>query len=300
LPEAPPSPARRCARSRATQCAPNFSLLLLFLLFSLALLVPTPALAARIREPAAILQRAESVLAEDLTAWSAAAGLVWPPERVVIRIFKQERELEIWAGAGDGSPLRLVRTLPVCAMDFLPGPKLAQGDGRTPEGFYHPEFGYDSQCWWMWMDLDAVDATGEVGRGSCFKMCIEYPNALDRKRSRALGIQDPGGAICIHGNCVSIGCASLSNRDFLAVFTFARHHLAARHGPLQVHLFPFRFDQVGPEQLDALLRANPPTSTLGERELRLFWDNLKEGFERFNLDPRPLSVRVGENRYLFD
>jgi murein L,D-transpeptidase YafK len=59
------------------------------------------------------------------------------------------------------------------------GPKVEEGDGRTPEGRYR---------------LDWRNPESRFHRS----LHISYPNRRDRERARALGVS-PGGAIMIHG-----------------------------------------------------------------------------------------------------
>lgn len=59
------------------------------------------------------------------------------------------------------------------------GPKIKDGDGRTPEGTYK---------------IDYRVSDSRFHRA----LHISYPNSLDMKRARALGV-DPGGGIMIHG-----------------------------------------------------------------------------------------------------
>ena len=59
------------------------------------------------------------------------------------------------------------------------GPKRQEGDGRTPEGDYV---------------IDRFDAGSYFHRA----LHISYPNAADRRRALAMGV-DPGGRIEIHG-----------------------------------------------------------------------------------------------------
>jgi len=59
------------------------------------------------------------------------------------------------------------------------GPKVRQGDGRTPEGRYV---------------LDTRNAHSAYHRS----LHVSYPNAADRKRAAQLGVA-PGGDIMIHG-----------------------------------------------------------------------------------------------------
>lgn len=59
------------------------------------------------------------------------------------------------------------------------GPKLREGDDRTPEGVYR-------------IDYRMPDSTYHLA------LHISYPNATDRKRARRRGVP-PGGDIMIHG-----------------------------------------------------------------------------------------------------
>jgi len=53
---------------------------------------------------------------------------------VFIRIFKAERELELWMGKAER--FTLIKTYPICAFSGALGPKLMEGDRQSPEGFY--------------------------------------------------------------------------------------------------------------------------------------------------------------------
>ncbi len=193
------------------------------------------------RAPKAIQDRIEKLAGHQFATWSREANVDYPPERVELRVFKAARELEIWAANGDDA-LKPIARLDVCALDDKPGTKLRQGDGKTPEGRFRAHALYPSRYYWMWMKLDpeSIDEPGRPGTGSAFRLCLDYPRKEDRARSRAKGFAIPGGGICLHGNCVSDGCVSFTNRDFLAVFAFAMHHDRKRHGPMVVDIRPSR------------------------------------------------------------
>ena len=105
---------------------------------------------------------------------------------IFIRIFKLERELELWAR--QGSRFELIRIYPICYFSGQLGPKLREGDEQTPEGFYFvtPE---------------------QLNPNSRFHLSfnIGYPNRYDRAHGRT------GAAIMVHGNCVSIGCFAMTD-----------------------------------------------------------------------------------------
>jgi len=235
------------------------------------------------------------MVGSDMKGWCNAKGVSYPPDDVLFRVFKQEREIEIWAKSEGAASMQLVRTVPICSMDFLPGPKLEQGDGKTPEGFYYikrKSFGTSSAYYWMWMCLDdaRIDSEGEPGKCSCVKICIDYPNDVDKFRSRkGLGISDPGDGICIHGNCITAGCVSFKNRDFLSVYGFAALHHRSKNDDLQIHIFPFRFKG---KDLAAVPIDPDIGSRLGTDKTRRFWRNLKTGYELFEATGLPLKVQT--------
>src|SRR5262245_19369539 len=53
---------------------------------------------------------------------------------IYIRIFKLERELEVWLD--QGNRYLLFRKYPICTFSGELGPKLREGDRQSPEGFY--------------------------------------------------------------------------------------------------------------------------------------------------------------------
>jgi len=289
----PLGPIRRWCSAAAVRRSAVVALLAAVLLSTGAALAKDP------RDPGAILAAVDAIVKPEVEAWCRDKGIVYPPEAVLLRVFKRERELEIWAKNRDHKAMQLLHRSPLCAMDFSPGPKLVQGDSKTPEGFYSPSFMYESANWWMWIDLAQVSAPGVVGKGSAFRMCIDYPNALDRERSRAAHHKDPGGAICVHGNCVSIGCASLENRDFLPVYALARHHDARTFGRLQLHLFPFRFGEVAAAERAALAVQYVHHAAFASTALLRFWANLEQGYDVFNTSANPLVVRMEAGGYVF-
>jgi murein L,D-transpeptidase YafK len=92
-------------------------------------------------------------------------------DRIVV--LKSERRLLLQRGGS------ILATFPVALGAQPTGPKLQQGDARTPEGLYH---------------IDAVNPHSRFHRA----LHISYPNAEDLRRARAAGVP-PGGDIEIHG-----------------------------------------------------------------------------------------------------
>ncbi|HBS87241.1 MAG: hypothetical protein A2W91_03405 [Bacteroidetes bacterium GWF2_38_335] len=244
-------------------------------------------------------QRIEALVGSSMKKWCEDKGVAYPPQYVMYRVFKYDEEIEVWAGKSNTDSLTLIQTFRICAMDKFPGPKNTEGDGKTPEGFYSCSNLYGSSYGFMWIKLNTgdVDEYGEVGGGSSFKLFVNYPNNVDRNRiTRNFPGRKTGGDICIHGNCVSAGCISFKNRVFLAVYGFQRKHNSAKYGNIQIHIFPYRFDKHNAETFFEY----SDYMALDKEVLIKFWDNLKEGFDKFNETHKPLKVTQSGEKYLFN
>ncbi|HXB72418.1 MAG TPA: L,D-transpeptidase family protein [Candidatus Acidoferrales bacterium] len=88
-------------------------------------------------------------------------------------IHKSRREMLLLAGEA------VVRQYRIALGRNPVGPKLQEGDGKTPEGRY------------------AIDRRNAKSAYH-LSLHISYPDAADRDRARAAGV-DPGGDIMIHG-----------------------------------------------------------------------------------------------------
>lgn len=243
-----------------------------------------------------IIARIEKMVGKTMQYWTEKAEVNYPPKCVVFRNFKLESEFEIWGGNTD-KDLKLIKTFEVCAADFQPGPKLKQGDYKTPEGFYELRTLLDSRISWMWINLDdeQLDDRGAVGEGSSFKLFMPYPNSYDRKRTRdnlGKGVST-GGEICLHGNCASAGCISFRNNLYSAVYLFAQHHNNSKYGNPTIHSFPFRFTERTKKYY-----ADKAEGMNTENALN-FWADLEKGYTKFNENPKRLRWSVTESGYKF-
>jgi murein L,D-transpeptidase YafK len=90
-----------------------------------------------------------------------------------VLVLKSAHQLQL---INDGKPLKTYRI----SLGKNPrGPKLMEGDKRTPEGFY-------------WIDWRKTSNNFNLA------MHISYPNITDSARARREGVE-PGGMIMIHG-----------------------------------------------------------------------------------------------------
>ena len=113
-----------------------------------------------------------------LRAMIEAKGLAYPPKAILLRAFKKESTLELWAASSEPGPYVLLKTYGICATSGVLGPKRRSGDAQVPEGFY---------------DLDFFNPQSNF----YLSMHINYPNAADS----ILGYRpNLGGTIYLHGN----------------------------------------------------------------------------------------------------
>ena len=171
------------------------------------------------------------------------AGFTTMPDYISLRVYKTNGILEVWGGTNRTDPLKRIASYDVCAMDFLPGTKIMQGDERTPEGSYELTFINSSKNWWMHVNLSAdhLDDPGNVKKDPAFYVCTDYPNAFDKAVSKSTGAKSPGSGICIHGNCVSAGCVSMKNHDWIEIYYWLSRHNTELYGKPRAHILPFQY-----------------------------------------------------------
>lgn len=251
---------------------------------------------AKERSSVFIKDRLEKLVGASLKDICVEKGLAYPPKFVLFRAFKMEKEFEIWAANKRSDKLQLILTLPICAVDNQPSPKLEQGDGKTPEGFYNSSILYGSQADFMWIKLNnkEIDTYGSVGYGSSFKICLDYPNSLDKNQTKKImKHSNPGSAICVHGNCVSIGCISFENKNYLPLFLIAANHNEKLYGKIKIHIFPFRFTD------ELKNKYSKKESRLSENQVLGFWSNIEEAYNLFEKNNKALKINVLNNKYIF-
>jgi murein L,D-transpeptidase YafK len=189
-------------------------------------------------------------------------ALAYPPRAILLRAFKQEGLLELWAAGGADRPYALVHEYRICTSSGTLGPKRRFGDEQVPEGFY---------------ELDWFNPQSNF----FLSLHISYPNASDR----ILGShKNPGGDIFLHGNCASIGCIPITDDGIKEVYWLAVlvHDQDQQHLPIQV--YPARLTDGG---MKALATSHP-----NQAALIAFWTNLKQGYDFFEKNHRPARIKT--------
>lgn len=182
---------------------------------------------------------------------------------ILIRIFKESSELEVWKQQRDKKYARL-KTYNICRWSGKLGPKIAEGDRQAPEGFY-------------------TVTPGQMNPKSSYYLAfnIGYPNSFDRAHGRT------GTHLMVHGACSSAGCYSMTDEDAGELFALARDSFRGGQRAFQIQAFPFRMT---PENM-AKHRDDPNIA---------FWKMLKVGSDHFELTRAPPKVDVCEKRYVFN
>ncbi|MEO7221699.1 MAG: murein L,D-transpeptidase family protein [Devosia sp.] len=186
-----------------------------------------------------------------------------PGQAMMIRIFKQTNEFEVWKRTKAGT-FKLFKTYDICAYSGTLGPKVQEGDRQAPEGFYNITPGLMNPHSNYYLSFN----TG-------------FPNKFDRALNRT------GSELMVHGDCSSRGCYSMTDEAIAEIYALVRESLAAGNSAVQLQIFPFRMT---PQKL-ALYSTNPNID---------FWQNIKEGYDRFELAKVPPAWDVCEKKYVFD
>jgi murein L,D-transpeptidase YafK len=197
------------------------------------------------------------------------AGLTYPPGALLLRVFKGEDKIEVWAGPAQGQPLQKVQEYQVCARSGGPGPKRKSGDLQVPEGFYR---------------ISTLNPASSYH----LSMRVDYPNEADRARARKAGVKALGGDIFIHGECVTIGCLPITNGPIEELFVLAADTKKGG-APIDVHLFPAR---PGTDAWKGLL------GHVTDPALEAFWRSLEAPFATFEKSHVvPKTVAKGDGSY---
>ncbi|OYW37189.1 MAG: hypothetical protein B7Z45_05630 [Azorhizobium sp. 12-66-6] len=186
-----------------------------------------------------------------------------PSSPILVRVFKQEAELEVWKQTTTGT-FALLKSYPICRWSGELGPKVKVGDRQAPEGFY-------------------TITPGQMNPNSNYYLSFNlgFPNAFDRSYGRT------GEFLMVHGDCSSAGCYSMTDEQMAEIYALARDSFAGGQRSFQVQALPFRMT---PTNM-AKHRNNPNMP---------FWKNLKEGADHFEVTQREPKVNVCERRYVFD
>ncbi|MEL7047875.1 MAG: murein L,D-transpeptidase family protein [Pseudomonadota bacterium] len=180
---------------------------------------------------------------------------------LLVRIFKSEAELEIWIQKN--GRFEHFATYPICHWSGTLGPKLAEGDKQSPEGFYN-------------VTRRLLHRSGRWPQS----LNLGFPNAYDKSLSRT------GSYLLVHGGCSSVGCYAMTNPVMEEIYALTRAAIKAGQRNVPVHVFPFHMT-------DENLAKHKSSKWYG------FWENLKGGYDAFNRTRHAPLISVCDGRYVF-
>jgi murein L,D-transpeptidase YafK len=182
---------------------------------------------------------------------------------ILVRLFKQEAELEVWKQNRSGQ-FALLKTYPICRWSGDLGPKVREGDRQAPEGFYSI-------------------TPGLMNPQSAYYLSFNtgYPNTYDQ----ALG--HTGSQLMVHGDCSSRGCYAMTDEQIAEIYSLGRESFFGGQKAFQFQAYPFRMTPLNM----AKHRNNPNMA---------FWKMIKVGYDHFELTRQEPKVTYCEKKYVFD
>jgi murein L,D-transpeptidase YafK len=182
---------------------------------------------------------------------------------ILVRLFKQEAELEVWKQDRSGR-FALLKTYPICRWSGDLGPKVREGDRQAPEGFYSI-------------------SPAQMNPQSAYYLSFNtgYPNAYDK----ALG--HTGSQLMVHGDCSSRGCYAMTDEQIAEIYSLGRESFFGGQRAFQLQAYPFRMTP-----LNMAKHRNNPNMP--------FWKMIKEGYDHFEVTRQEPKVDFCEKKYVFD
>ena len=182
---------------------------------------------------------------------------------ILVRLFKQEAELEVWKQDRSGR-FALLKTYPICRWSGDLGPKVREGDRQAPEGFYSI-------------------TPAQMNPQSAYYLSFNtgYPNAFDKALGRS------GSQLMVHGDCSSRGCYAMTDEQIAEIYSLGRESFFGGQRAFQLQAYPFRMTPINM----AKHRNNPNMP---------FWKMIKEGYDHFEVTRQEPKVDFCEKKYVFD
>ncbi|MEX0347729.1 MAG: L,D-transpeptidase family protein [Rhizobiaceae bacterium] len=209
-----------------------------------------------------IAPKAEKPLPEKIVMSMKAKGMT-RSSPIMVRIFKEEGQLEVWKQKDTGR-YDMIANYDICKWSGKLGPKYREGDRQAPEGFY------------------TVNQAQMNPRSSYYlAFNIGFPNTYDRANGRT------GSHLMVHGACSSAGCYSMTDEQISEIYAFARDAFRGGQRAFQVQAYPFR------------MTAENMARYRGDPNFK-FWQMLKEGHDHFEITKVPPKVDICERRYVFN
>lgn len=180
---------------------------------------------------------------------------------VFIRIFKLDMLMEVWVKNKSNKTYTLWKNIEVCALSGEAGPKRKEGDGQVPEGFYN---------------IDLYNPTSNY----YLSMRVSYPNASDKILGKKGSL---GGAIMIHGNCVTIGCVPITDEKIKELYPLCLES-ANSGGKVKTEIYPCK---PGTDKMKKLQNAYA-----NNKDFIQLWESLTEAYNYFERNKYQPTIKV--------
>src|SRR4030088_2860571 len=182
---------------------------------------------------------------------------------ILVRLFKQEAELEVWKQDRSGR-FALLKTYPICRWSGDLGPKVREGDRQAPEGFYSI-------------------SPGQMNPQSAYYLSFNtgYPNAFDKALGRS------GSQLMVHGDCSSRGCYAMTDEQIAEIYSLGRESFFGGQRAFQLQAYPFKMTPLN--MAKHRNNQNMP-----------FWKMIKEGYDHFEVTRQEPKGDFCRKKYVFD
>ncbi len=184
---------------------------------------------------------------------------------ILLVAYKELDTLEVYAKSKWQKTYKKILSYKICARSGVLGPKRKAGDYQVPEGFYYINRFNPASKFYLSLGLN-------------------YPNLSDKRKSKYKRL---GGDIFIHGNCVTIGCLPITDDFIKELYVLAINAKNNGQHKIPVYIFPFKMTEMNISSYKAQYKNN--------KELHAFWDNIKQGYDKFTENPQELTIQVAKN-----
>ncbi|TCD07009.1 hypothetical protein EZ449_14545 [Pedobacter frigidisoli] len=185
---------------------------------------------------------------------------------MVINAYKTEGKLEVWLKSKSDKKYSLFRTYDFCAHSGTLGPKVMEGDGQTPEGFYF---------------INVFNPMSSF----LLSLGVNYPNSVDSARTGK--DRKTGGDIYIHGKCVTVGCIPLTDEKIKEVYVLGVEARNAGQDKIPVYIYPFKMTDGNMKKYAAQFPAQIN-----------FWKTLQPGYLAFEKNKTALNIKEVKGKYV--
>ena len=181
---------------------------------------------------------------------------------VLIRIFKEEKRLELWMSIT--GEYKLLKSYKLINYSGVLGPKLSADDKQSPEGYYR-----------ISNDGLILDTYGH------YRAELVFPNKFDQEHNIT------NGYVSIHDNSITSDGFTLNSSDMEEIYEVLNSSFANGYKAIPVHIYPFIMSE---ENLNSA-KDSPWFD---------FWKNIKEGYDYFMYSHRTPAIKIINGKYIFN